>query len=115
MVEVREIHRNAMNLYQESLVANFKGDYKKQMELVGNAFELEKEAALFYRHKTEKEPTRSVLFASAATMAWQCGKKKEMFNLVEMALDGNVPDEIRDELSQLLIKPAYHPFKQIDK
>jgi hypothetical protein len=65
------------------------------------AFEKEKEAAWLLFHKLEAEPTRSVLFRSAAQLAFNCGKIREAERLIAAALAGNPPYEILHQLRLL--------------
>jgi hypothetical protein len=47
------------------------------------------------------EPTRSVLFRSAATLALRCGELREAEKLASIGLSGHPPDEIADELREV--------------
>jgi len=51
--------------------------------------------------KMEAEPTRSVLFRSAAWLAFNCGKMRAAEQLISAALVGNPPMEIIKELRSL--------------
>ena len=48
------------------------------------------------------EPSRSVLHRSAASLAEQCGEFREAERLIAVALSGNPPEEIAEELRDLL-------------
>ena len=50
----------------------------------------------------EFEPTRSVLHRSAASLALECDETREAERLIGRALSGNPPDEIAEELRDLL-------------
>jgi two-component SAPR family response regulator len=84
------LHIEAMRLAQEA------------DDLLRDAFEKEKEAALLLEEHTDFEPTRSVLFRSAASLAVQCGKVNEAEELVRKALKGKPPTEIAEECGNLL-------------
>jgi hypothetical protein len=47
------------------------------------------------------EPTRSVLHRSAAALAVECGEAREAERLIAVALAGNPPEEIAEELRDL--------------
>ena len=66
------------------------------------AFEIEKRAAMCLLENKDKEPTRSVLFRSAANLAYGCGMFQEAEEMALHGLDGNPPDEIKDELNEVL-------------
>jgi hypothetical protein len=49
------------------------------------------------------EPTRSVLHRSAAALALECSELREAERLIGRALAGNPPEEIANELRDLLL------------
>ena len=53
------------------------------------------------------EPTRSVLHRSAATLAVECSELREAEKLIGRALAGNPPDDIANELRDLLLEKIY--------
>lgn len=69
--------------------------------IYAKALVLERRAAMEFKDRIKYEPTRSVLFRSAATLANLAGDKRECERLLCMGLAGNPPDEIADELRQL--------------
>jgi len=70
--------------------------------LFENSFELEKQAAILLLNQYDFEPTRSILFRSAASLSIQCGKLDESERLIATALSGFPPVEIANELRDLL-------------
>jgi hypothetical protein len=103
----KELHREAMNYAQEAIVADAKVDKAAAFTFYEHAFALEKEAANLFILSFEKEPTRSVLFRSAASLAMNCKQYDEAKRMIHFGLAGNAPEEIVEELLQL--------SKQIDK
>ena len=101
MSEIRKIHNNAMNIAENAYLAKLKGDIDKYLELYHEAFYLEKEAAMMLVNKYDIEPSRSVLFRSAASMAFICGMHKEAEKLIAHGLSGNPPYDIAEELRNL--------------
>lgn len=97
-----EIHREAMELADQAYLARLHGDSDKGKELLRKAFEKEREAANMMISDYDKEPTRSVLYRSAASLAIDCGEVREAERLISSALVGNPPDEIASELRDLL-------------
>lgn len=64
------------------------------------AFRLECEAARMLLSSSD-EPTRSVLFRSAASLAIDCEFYAEAQRLIAMGLDGDPPAEVETELRHL--------------
>ncbi len=67
-----------------------------------SALAYEREAAELLTSHLEAEPTRGVLFRSAATMAYNLGSIYEAKRLIGLGLNGNVHAEIATELKDLL-------------
>jgi hypothetical protein len=66
------------------------------------AFDLERQAAERVRGRRRLEPTRSILFRSAATLGLQCKEYREAERLACAGLEGSPPDDIADELRDVL-------------
>lgn len=66
------------------------------------AYELETRAASLASQKVDSEPTRSILYRSAASLALDCGLIREAERLVCEALGGDPPEAIANELRDLL-------------
>ncbi|MEM1120067.1 MAG: hypothetical protein AAGJ18_06430 [Bacteroidota bacterium] len=90
-----------MSKANEAFVAQKEGDFIKYLALTKEAFAKEKEAAWKLFQKFEAEPTRSILFRSAAQLAFNCGQMRESEQLISAALVGNPPAEIIYELREL--------------
>jgi hypothetical protein len=93
-------HDKAMNLSQDALVLQLTGQ-TGYIDMYAEAFEYEQQAAMFYLNALDKEPTRSVLFRSAASLAIQCHKFSEAERLIAIGLSGNPPKMIVTELKAL--------------
>ena len=65
---LRDLHQQAMILAQQATVAKYEGNREQFLELTERAFELEKQAALMLKDDYEN-PTRAILFESAASLA----------------------------------------------
>ena len=59
-------------------------------------------AASSFRHDLAAEPSRSILLRSAASLALDCREHREAERLIAIALSGDPPLEIGDELRDLL-------------
>ncbi len=102
MTPIKDNHHEAMRLLDEATEAKRRGNELLGNDLLRRAFALEKEAALLCRDQFDLEPTRSVLFRSAASLALDCKEFREAERLIAHALVGNPPVEIADELRDLL-------------
>lgn len=104
MTTPKEFHNQAMLLYEQSIALRFQKNESERLRLLNEAFELEKNAALLLIDRYDLEPTRGKLFASAATMAYQCQKFRDAEIMVAHGLSGNISDEILGELRDLFDK-----------
>lgn len=102
MNTVQQLHREAMNLAEEAALERSTGDLKRAMDLYRAAFEKERLAAESLSDRYDFEPTRSVLFRSAAALALDCGDHRSAEKMIARALIGNPPAEIADELRDLM-------------
>ncbi|HLK60269.1 MAG TPA: hypothetical protein VKU00_27145 [Chthonomonadaceae bacterium] len=98
MNPVTELHQQAMVLAEQAFVARRQKQLSNAREFARQAFLLERQAA----EQAQTEPSRSVLYRSAATLARDCGEYREAERLIATALAGTPPDSIADELRVLL-------------
>ena len=89
-----------MEYADEAFGARRRGQFDAALRYFERAFIAEKSAAILLV-ETDLEPTRSVLCRSAATLALDCGKVREAEKLVAIALAGDPPDEIANELREI--------------
>jgi tetratricopeptide (TPR) repeat protein len=108
MKTAKELHENAMSLYEESLAAKIKGKEKERISLLEKALKLEKEAAFLLKDRFDLEPTRSILFASCATMAYQLSDFRESEKMVANALAGDPQPLVLEELRDLFDKVNFY-------
>ncbi|HKC67926.1 MAG TPA: hypothetical protein VKG26_06825 [Bacteroidia bacterium] len=108
MKTAKELHESAMSLYEESLAAKYIGAEEKRITLLKEAFEFEKEAAYLLKDKYDLEPTRSKLFASSATMAYQLSDFRESEKMVAWGLAGSPPLDVLEELRDLFDKVNFY-------
>jgi tetratricopeptide (TPR) repeat protein len=102
MSTARQIHKEAMakvKLANEALKGNDPFAYEN---MLADALQLEKEAAYLLANEYDSEPTRSVLFRSAASIANNLGEYADAIELIKTALKGNPHYEVREELLELL-------------
>ncbi len=110
MSTVRELHDTAMRLAQDALVARERGDHARAASLAGEAVPAEIEAAERVAKTPASEPTRSILYRSAASLAYQANDFALAQRLVFEGLSGWPSPHVEDELKQLYeqINLAYH-------
>ena len=102
MTDLKKIHRDAMEQADFALAARQRGDQVQALVHFRRAYDLEAEAANAVANDLQAEPTRSVLFRSAATLALDCKLLSEAEKLVCTALIGNPPEQIAEELRDVL-------------
>jgi hypothetical protein len=111
MTRVKDLHHEAMRLVDEAESARRNGDIQVARERLRQAFDHERQAADLVAGDLSQEPTRSVLHRSAASLVLECGELRDAERLIAEALSGNPPDEIAEELRNLL-KQVYFGSKQ---
>jgi len=103
------LHRDAMILAEQALA---EVDARIAERLFRAAFDNERQAAEVLAGAIEAEPTRSVLYRSAASLAADCGEYSEAERLAREGLAGKPPAEIEDELRELLSQvKEYEPIR----
>lgn len=109
MNPVNELHEQAMDLAELAFVGNFYRNWPEHehyktpaevVELNHQAMELERQAAQMVEVGTE--PTRGILYRSAAWLAYHAGDLEEARRLVEAGLDGNPPGWLAQELNDVI-------------
>jgi len=101
MQSIEELHSNAMNIAEEAFIARRRGDNGKADALFREALDLENKAAENLPLSIDSEPTRSVLFRSAASLAYNVKDYELADRLIAMGLSGYPPEDIKSELKNL--------------
>ena len=101
MSSVRELHDEAMRLAQLAQVARHNGDEQQADELARQAYQCEAQAAELVPTDEYTEPTRSILYRSAASLALQAREFDEAKRLISEGLSGNSPQQIEQEFAVL--------------
>lgn len=110
MNQIQDLHKQAMDFAEMAQVAKLKGDSALALQLSRQAFEKERLAAELTASNFDAEPTRSVLHRSAATLAIDCGEIMTAERLIAIALSGNPPQEIAEELRDLFVQINIHKY-----
>ena len=95
------IHDKAMTLAQEAIMARIWKDETKAQLLYKQSFDLEREAANIYAERHDKEPIRSILYRSAASLAIECRLFQEADLLIQQGQSSNTPIDVMDDFQEL--------------
>jgi hypothetical protein len=109
MSNVRELHDKAMQLAQLALIARHDQEWEEAKSLARQSYEYEAQAAELIPKDKSSEPTRSILYRSAASLAYQCEEFGIAQRLIAKGLSGYPPPQIEQELKELdeQVKRAY--------
>jgi len=97
-----------MQNVDEAFIARFKNKHEESISYFKKAYALEQEAALKLKDSYSDEPTRSILFRSAASMALNGKLMDEAAKMIHYGLCGNPPDDIKKELNDLYEQVTFH-------
>lgn len=101
MSDVRVFHREAMRLAQLAMLARHEGKRDQAQALAREAYEHESSAANLIPDKPSAEPTRSILYRSAASLAYQAREYEIAERLVAKGLSGYPPPQVQEQLRDL--------------
>lgn len=113
MNAIAQKHSMAMELAEKAFRARSAGKAGDAKRALLKAFHCERQAANSIAKRLSAEPTRSVLLRSAATLALQCDETREAERLIAVALSGNPPEEIAEELRDLLEQVNFSRHLQV--
>ncbi len=102
MNKTTDLHEKAMEFWDEAFFARREGNLSLADEKLRQALAMEIQAAEMLKDRLNEEPSRSVLYRSAASMAMSCEEYRQAEKLIATALAGNPPEEIAEELRDLL-------------
>lgn len=107
--DIKTLHRRAMELADQALAAQRRGDADEATNFFHEAFQLESRAASMLSSVASSEPNRSILLRSAATLAIDCGLMAEAEKLACSALAGDhlrhpIAEELRDVMERVYRK-----------
>jgi hypothetical protein len=105
------IHEKAMALSHEADMAMIWNDESKAQIFYRQSFDLEREAAYMYAERFDKEPIRSTLYRSAASLAMLCHLYPEANLLIEQGLSSSTPPKVMKELHELKALVQQHKLK----
>ena len=97
----KESYIKASLLSQEAFMCIVHGKEAEAIPLYEQAFELEREAALSLLNREDVEPTRSILFRSAAALAKKCHRYRDSEKMIGHGLAGNPPDYVAEQMREI--------------
>lgn len=102
--EAETMHNEAMQYVERAIMAQDQhiNDETNISKLYQKAFEKEKQAASKLKDKVGAEPSRSVLYRSAAALAIDCNQYGEALTLIKEAVQGSPEPPVASELRDLL-------------
>src|SRR4030042_4403078 len=96
-----EFHPKAIDLAETAFRYRRRGDDGNAKKYFLAALQLEMQAAHLLPPSKDSEPSRSILFRSAASLAYNGGDYETANRLIAFALSGYPPAEIEEELKNL--------------
>lgn len=112
MLGVRELHDQAIRFGHLAITARETGDVESAVKLARQAFEFESRAASLVPDVQESEPTRSILYRSAASFAFQCKDFAQARRMADVGLSGYPPPGIQMDLLALLDQVRFATYFQ---
>lgn len=101
MNSVREYHDEAIRYAQLAMAALHSGEKEEHQQFVRRAMIYETKAADLTPEEKSAEPTRSILYRSAASFAYQADEYQEAERLVFKGLSGYPPPQVKDQLLEV--------------
>lgn len=98
MNSLDDLHQHAMDIAEEAFYFKRRGAMAEAKHLFAQALSLERRAAELLPASEENEPSRSILFRSAASLAYNADDFASADRLITLGLAGFPPKEVRDEL-----------------
>ena len=100
--QIERLHNEAMSFADDADLFKHRGQLREALELFRKAFSLEREAAMAAIASSVEDLSSSVLVKSAAFLAYDGGLIRESEQMVGLALSRNLPEEIAEEMRDLL-------------
>ncbi|MCL4266628.1 MAG: hypothetical protein KJ069_25765 [Anaerolineae bacterium] len=101
LIQAETYHNEAMELADDAFLAKTRNDLAAYLDLLTRAISREIEAAELIPIDNEYEPSRSILFRSAANMAYEAEEYRLADRLVAAGLSGFPPPDVETELKNL--------------
>ena len=102
-----------MRLANLAMVARHNQDWEQAWTLTREAYMYEAQAAELIPEGKSSEPTRSILYRSAASLAYQCKEFSIAVRLIAKGLSGFPPPQIEQELKDLYEQISFVDHLQV--
>jgi hypothetical protein len=110
-MDIKELHNQAMEIADLADLQKIQGNKEEAFSLYEQSYDLEYKAAIKAYGDNVGEPSVSILLRSAASLAMSCRKYRNAEKLIALALSGEPPAEIAEELRDLL--ENVHSFRPV--
>lgn len=107
-MDLRILHSEAMDLAEKAMIARAHGKADAARKHLAEALKKEEQAARLAVKNAVPEPTRTILLKSAAHLAVDAGQLRLAEQLIGMALAGEPPEELADELRGVFEEIGFH-------
>lgn len=97
----KALHEQALELLDKALIAKKQGLTLQSQELRKQALDFEIKAAEALPSCKDNEPTRSILYRGAASLAYQVGEYSLALQLIQQGRTEYAPDDILEDLNAL--------------
>jgi hypothetical protein len=101
MKEIEILHNQAMDLAEKAVMLRIRKEPDESIKVFNSAFQLEMQAAMQLKDSFDFEPSRSIMFRSAASLALNARLYREAEKMIAIGLSGDPPDTIAEELRNL--------------
>lgn len=88
-----ELHRKALAAWDESGELRKLGQHEKAREQIKVALSFSKQSAALLKDRLDQEPSRSLIYQTAAAFAIDCGEYRQAEELIGQAIAGTPPEE----------------------
>ena len=104
MSKINQLHDQAMDIAEKAFLAQQAGDKTAFIRLSKEAFLLGKTAAMALKDKAEAEPSRTILFKSAAFLAFDAQEYQACRDMITYTLLGRPDPSIKSEMKALFLE-----------
>jgi len=102
MSDICTFHDQAMQIMHEAFSLKNDDQLEEAKQKFLQARDLEEKSAFLVEKNPTSEPSRSMLFLGAASLAWHGEDLESTERLIGEGLSGYPPDNVRDDLFKLL-------------
>lgn len=113
MKDTNELHNKSMDRAELAFLARMRGEHEAAERLFAESLQLEIEAIDLVDLLPYAEPNYSILHRSAATLALDCNDPRTAERLISKALAHDPPEQIADELRDLLEQVHFRRHLQL--